>query len=270
MWLAIKYRGLTVPTAANPGIFSGGIVGESKMAMLQDLSATSPEFTAPAALIKGVTFEARRQSLEEHCARLHLEFPFIIKPDVGQRGLGIKLIRTQAQAENYLRQTAAPLVVQRYAPGPFEVGIFYYRFPHETCGRIFAITEKIFPILIGDGVSTVADLIWCDVRAKFIAQTYLKRFADHANEVLPVGEILKLVESGNHAQGCIFRDGMRLNSSELTARIDEISRKLDRAVETFASYRRTSFAERARMMLAAAQQWYTIARMYPTPNGRKN
>ena len=227
LWLAVKYRGLTVATVANPGIFSGGLVGESKMAMLNELSTTSPEFTAEAALITGDTFEARLRSLEKNCERLRLDFPYIIKPDVGQRGVGIKLIRTQLQAENYLRQTDAPLVVQRYAPGPLEVGIFYYRFPHETCGWIFAITEKHFPILTGDGESTVAELIQKDPRAKLIAQTYLKRFAARANEVLPADETLKLVESGNHAQGCILRDGMRLNSTALTARIDEISRKLN-------------------------------------------
>jgi len=37
---------------------------------------------------------------------------------------------------------------------------------------------------------------------------------------------LKLVEAGNHAQGCIFRDGSRLCTPELKARIDDISRKL--------------------------------------------
>ena len=45
LWLAIKYRGAMLPTAANPGIFSGGIVGESKLATLRDLMAGSPDFT---------------------------------------------------------------------------------------------------------------------------------------------------------------------------------------------------------------------------------
>jgi hypothetical protein len=36
-----------------------------------------------------------------------------------------------------------------------------------------------------------------------------------------------LVEAGNHAQGCIFRDGQRLWSPDLEVRMDEISRKLD-------------------------------------------
>ena len=38
---------------------------------------------------------------------------------------------------------------------------------------------------------------------------------------------MKLVETGNHAQGCIFRDGSHLWSEELERRIDAISRQLD-------------------------------------------
>lgn len=226
LWLALKYRGLTLPTTANPGIFSGGMVGESKMATLKELYLTSPEFTAEAELIVGDTVAARLRSLDGIRTRLGLEFPFILKPDVGQRGAGIKLIRSTEQAECYLRQTSAPLVAQRYAPGPLEAGIFYYRFPHKTRGHIFAITEKIFPKLVGDARHTIGELIERDPRARFVAGTYLKRFAERRDEVLAAGEELKLVEAGNHAQGCIFRDGMRLRTPQLESRLDEMSRKL--------------------------------------------
>ena len=226
VWLALKYRGLTVMTAANPGIFSGGMVGESKMATLKELFLTSPEFTAEAELIVGDTLAARLRSLDEIHARLGMDFPFILKPDVGQRGAGIKLIRSAEQAEAYLRQTSAPLVAQRYALGPHEAGIFYYRFPHESRGHIFAITEKLFPVLVGDGKSSVTELVWRDPRARFMADKYLQRFSERQGEVLPVGEELKLVEAGNHAQGCIFRDGMRLCTPELQSCMDEISQKL--------------------------------------------
>jgi len=225
-WLALRYRGLTLPTAANPGIFSGGIVGESKMATLKELFLTSPEFTAEADLIPGDTLRARLRSFDEVRTRLGLDFPFILKPDVGQRGAGIKLICSAEQAETYLRQTSAPLIMQRYAPGPLEAGIFYYRFPHETQGHIFAITEKLFPVLVGDGKSTVTELVWRDPRARFMADKYLQRFSKRQGELLPVGEELKLVEAGNHAQGCIFRDGMRLCTPELESRMDAISQKL--------------------------------------------
>jgi hypothetical protein len=45
--------------------------------------------------------------------------------------------------------------------------------------------------------------------------------------VLSAGETVKLVEAGNHAQGCIFRDGSHLWSQKLEQRLDEISQRLD-------------------------------------------
>jgi len=226
LWLIVKYRGTMLPTISNPGIFSGGIVGESKIQTLRDLMNTSPEFTAEAELITGDFAEARLISLREICARRNISYPFILKPDLGQRGAGIKLIRSESQAEIYLKETSAPLLVQRFAAGPHEVGIFYYRFPDEPRGRIFAITEKVFPFVTGDGKSTVAELIWRDNRARFMAEKYLQRLGARQDEVLAAGEMWSLVQSGNHAQGCIFRDGIRLNSPALEERIDDISKRV--------------------------------------------
>ena len=226
LWLSIKYRGLTLPTAANPGIFSGGMVGESKMATLSELVAGSPEFVAEAELIAGATMRERLISIRDICRRRQIAFPFILKPDVGQRGVGIQLIRTEAQAMRYLKQTNAPLVLQRYAPGPHEIGVFYYRFPDDSRGRVFAITEKVFPALTGDGKATIRELIWRDPRARYLAAKYLSRFTGRDEEVLAHGETLKLVEAGNHAQGCVFRDGMHLLTPALADRIDRISQKL--------------------------------------------
>jgi len=227
LWLALKYRGLSAPLTSNPGIFSGGLVGESKLVTLKNLSATSPDYVAEAELLCGATCEERLHSLRQICESRNICLPFILKPDVGQRGVGVKLIRSFSQAQAYLQQVSGDIIVQRYAPGPNEVGVFYYRFPHETHGHIFAITEKVFPCITGDGMSTVSDLIWRDPRARLIAAKYLARFKDRQNEILPTGQTLKLVEAGDHAQGCIFRDGMRLLTPGLAERIDEISRKLN-------------------------------------------
>jgi hypothetical protein len=117
-------------------------------------------------------------------------------------------------------------MVQRFAEGPHEAGIFYYRFPGEPSGHIFAITEKIFPVVTGDGKSTVSELIWRDPRARFMADKYLQRLGARQNEILSAGETLKLVVAGNHAQGCIFRDGVRLNAPALEKCIDNISKKV--------------------------------------------
>lgn len=214
LYLAIRYRGLTLPTAANPGIFSGGIVGESKMATLRALQKANAEFVAHARLV---------ESPDELPAR----YPFILKPDVGQRGVGVKLIRSREQALEYLKTSTAPLICQEYAEGPGEVGIFYYRFPGEHRGRIFAITEKEFPFVTGDGEKTIENLILEDRRARCVAKTYVKRLGERRKEIPVAEEKIKLVESGNHAQGCIFKDGMQLWSEALEDRIDEISRGVE-------------------------------------------
>jgi hypothetical protein len=165
--------------------------------------------------------------LDELCRTGRMEYPFILKPDVGQRGVGVKLIRTRRQASEYLQQTSAPLIAQRYASGPNEVGVFYYRFPHEEHGRIFAMTEKVFPVIQGDGVHTVEELIWHDARCRLIASRYLRRLGNRRLEVPGAGKSIRLVEAGNHAQGCIFRDGAHLWSEDLEERIDQVSRRLN-------------------------------------------
>lgn len=220
--LSVKYRGFNLPTCANPGMFTGGLIGESKYATLQDLRRSSPDWVAPSFLIEG----GRIALLEDLLQRGELEFPFVLKPDVAQRGSGFKVARTESDVRNYFAAVDIPIVAQKYIAGPHETGVFYYRFPHEPSGRIFAITEKIFPVIFGDGRRSVEELIRADARAAMMAEVYLRRFQDGRNMVLPFGQSLRLVEAGNHAQGCIFRDGMHLWSEELEARIDEISQKV--------------------------------------------
>ena len=49
--LGIRYRGLALPAVANLNQKNGGIIGESKIDILQELTKTSPEFTADAFLV---------------------------------------------------------------------------------------------------------------------------------------------------------------------------------------------------------------------------
>jgi membrane protein DedA with SNARE-associated domain len=224
--LALKYRGINLPTVANPGMLTGGMVGESKDAILSDLWETSPDYTARAALIGRGTAQDRMARFERLSGADGFALPVVLKPNIAQRGSGFKLARKAQEARDYLAQVTGDVVLQEYAAGPCEAGIFYYRFPHEERGRIFAITEKVFPAVVGDGVRTVEQLIRADARAVIMADTYLKRHRAIRDRVLAAGERLKLVEAGNHCQGCIFRDGMHLWSAALEERIDQISRKM--------------------------------------------
>jgi hypothetical protein len=227
--LSVRHGSLTLPSAANPGIKTGGLVGESKFVTLNDLMQTSPEFVPPTALIQDSedgTVEMRLSAFDQFIKTTGAEYPVILKPDLGFRGSGFKVIRSHEEARRYLETVPLPVIVQRYVPGPFEAGIFYYRFPSEEKGRILAITEKHFPRLIGDGEQTIEQLILEDERARNQSETLLRRFHERRDHVLQQGEELRLVETGNHAQGCLFRDGISLCTEELEGSIDRISKAL--------------------------------------------
>ncbi len=224
--LSIHHRSVTLPACANPGIRAGGLVGESKIETLRQLQETSPEFTAEAWLLEPASPAQRHVALKALQEAVALPYPFILKPDLGQRGQGVRLIRTEADAKRCLEESPVPLVVQRYAPGPGEAGVFYFRFPDQSRGRIFSITEKVFPHVTGDGHRTVEELIWDDPRARCLAGRYLQRLGSRRHEVPQPGETIRLVEAGNHAQGCIFRNGARLNSPQLEAAFDAVSQRI--------------------------------------------
>jgi hypothetical protein len=224
-WWGLRYRGFSLPTIANLNQKNGGVVGESKIGILQTLMETSPEFTSDGYLVPEGSVENRIESIGEICLRHQIRFPFVLKPDTAQRGAGFRKVSSFDEAEKYLDQVSTPLVLQRYVEGPEEAGIFYYRFPNEQKGHIFGITRKQFPVLMGDGVRSIRELIEADSRARLIAQTYLQRFELASDRILRQSECLRLVEAGNHCQGCIFKDGADLNSEKLRAAFDEISQK---------------------------------------------
>jgi membrane protein DedA with SNARE-associated domain len=224
--LGIRYRGFSLPAVANLNQKNGGIIGESKIEILRELMRTSPEVTAAAYLVPTGPVEERQKKILDLC-RLHaIGVPLVLKPDTAQRGAGFKKIGSLGQLEPYLSLVTGPVVLQRYIAHPQEAGIFYYRFPGNTKGQILGITRKEFPVVTGDGIHSLKELIELDPRARMITDTYLNRFRAEANRVLEAAERLRLVEAGNHCQGCEFRDGWDLYTEELRFAFDEISQRL--------------------------------------------
>ncbi|MCG3130982.1 MAG: hypothetical protein FLDDKLPJ_01757 [Phycisphaerae bacterium] len=232
-WLAFRYRGLTTPTAANPGIPHGGVVGESKFDILSKLP---PDWVVPGARIAPAEPDAvepataRRPRVRALLAIMQdrgWTFPLILKPDAGQRGAGVRLIRNADAAARYLDAHPRAVLAQVYHCGPFEAGIFYVRMPDEPRGRIFSITDKVFPVLTGDGASSVETLIRRHPRFRMQARTFLERLNGQTDRVLPLGETLRLALAGNHCQGTMFRDGAHLRTSGLEETIDRIARQVE-------------------------------------------
>ena len=135
---------------------------------------------------------------------------------------GVSIVRSRADALDYLGATTEPLVAQEFVPG-VEFGIFYYRIPGQARGRIFAITDKRFPEVVGDGGSTLERLILRDDRAVSMAPFFLAKHAARLDEVPGAGQRIQLVELGTHSRGSAFFDGEWVRTPELEAAIDQLS-----------------------------------------------
>lgn len=222
LWLGVRFRCLTLFTAANPAMPDGGFVGESKGDIL-DALVHAGDFLAQTERLPGGPASARAEAVATFMQRHALGWPVVLKPDVGERGKDILIARGAAEVRTWLAAHPEPALVQAFAPG-HEFGVFYVRHPDEARGRVFGITDKRPPSVTGDGRRTLERLILSDARAVCMAPTFLDRFADRLYDVPAAGETVPLVEIGTHSQGCEFLDGEWLRSAALEARIDAISR----------------------------------------------
>jgi membrane protein DedA with SNARE-associated domain/pimeloyl-ACP methyl ester carboxylesterase len=224
--LVLKHGSITLFTAANPGIPGGGFIGESKADILKNLEQAG-EYLPRWKLIEGSQcVEARLEQAKSFITRQGSGFPVVLKPDVGQRGTGVAVVNSEKELEQYLLNIKVNTLIQEYVSGE-EFGVFYYRYPDQARGRIFAITEKQFPFVNGDGTRTLEQLILGDKRAVCMARYFLKKHAADLWKVPGEGERIQLVELGTHCRGAVFLDGGWVWTRELEETIDRISRSFE-------------------------------------------
>lgn len=217
--LALRHRSFTVFTAANPGFPLGGMIGESKFDILRSLPS---DIIIPTARLE--TGPTRLADFDALLSFRGWSYPLVLKPDVGERGAAVRLVRNREDAEAYLTTNPVRTLVQPYHPGPFEVGIFYVRNPQEAAGTILSVTVKHQPRVTGDGTTTLRGLILRDARHRVQAATLFEQLGTRAHHVPCAGETVLLAIPANHCRGTLFRDGAHLITPELAAAIDAVAR----------------------------------------------
>ncbi|MGQ9620761.1 MAG: DedA family protein, partial [Bacteroidales bacterium] len=94
LWLALKYRSLTLPSVSNPMIETGGFMGESKASVLDMVGKDAKEWLAEYILFHnndaGVdkNFQRALEAMKEK----GIDFPVVVKPDIGWNGYGVRFI----------------------------------------------------------------------------------------------------------------------------------------------------------------------------------
>ena len=229
-WLSLRYRGASLPTIANPRLPKGGLVGESKRDTLSELGPSGCERLAPFITVTrgGGGAETDTALALERMDEVGLAFPLVAKPDLGCRGVGVKLLCNRADLASYV--SAFPkgldIMLQELVTAEGEAGVFYVRLPGASKGRIFSLTLKYSAYVRGDGHSTLRELILADPRASRISEIYFSRHAAQLDTIVPRGAAFRLSFTRNHCRGAIFRDGQEHITPEMTRVFDEIAQEI--------------------------------------------
>ncbi len=239
LWWGIKRmvarRWLIELTSVNPGYaHDGGILCESKMDINRKLGdgTVDDEAILHCVLIEEGTNQQRTERAIEALKNNDQlgGFPVFCKPDQGERGRAVEMIRSESQLAAYCDANEESFVIQQRHAGEMEVGVLWVRHTESITdadyqgpsGFIYAITIKHFPSVIGDGKQSIRRLILGNKRYRAQSRMFMTRMSDHLNTVPKIGEEIALGIAGNHAQGAMFTDGVHLITNELSARIGEI------------------------------------------------
>jgi len=221
-WLfyAIKARSFFFFNAANPSIKNGGMAMESKKE-IYDLIPS--EYIPKTILIKQNT------PVSEILGTLrqkNLQFPLIVKPDIGMKAFGVEKIKNKNGLQSYLLRNSDDFLVQEFIGFPNEVGIFYVRYPNENKGRITGIVSKEFLSVTGNGKDSLLQLIKQNPRSHLQLAALKKMQGLQLHKILPENEKFILVPYGSHTRGAKFIDTSEKTNKNLVKVIDSICTRI--------------------------------------------
>ncbi len=217
---AIRAKSLTYFTNVDPAIEYGGFFGESKIEILNQISA---EYLPVTIFIeKNQTINEVITKLEKH----QLKFPLICKPNVGERGTNVEKIEQIDQLKCYNSRNL-DYIIQEFIDFEVELGLMYFKMPNTKMGQVTSITRKAFLQVFGNGQNTIEQLMEQSDRARFQLKAMEQRMGDGLKRVLAKEEILVLEPIGNHCRGTTFLDNNYLINNKLNQVFDKIGGNID-------------------------------------------
>lgn len=221
---AFRHGGWTLWTNCNPGMLASGMAMESKGDILD-------HFEGPEGLVKIARYLRLDQGadfseLESWMEAQGLSFPIVLKPDLGLRGQGVEIVKDAKGAKRWLAECEDEIIVQEMVEG-IEFGVHWARHPESQQGEIRSLCGKLTQGVIGNGESTLEELILADDRAITMARYYFTKYEEQLSEVIPEGVEFTLAPIGTHARGAVFTDERKLVTPELVAAFDELGARYE-------------------------------------------
>ena len=236
--LGLKYRSLLLPTVSNPLVEAGGLWGESKSRLMDIIGKDQRNWIAPYTTVvieKDKNDEEILQSIRDAMKNISFTYPVVVKPDIGWQGYGVRAVSDDEEMKNYLVSFPRDniLILQELLPWEGEAGIFYSRLPGEEQGRIISLTLRYYPHVVGDGSSTVRDLINLDERTRFKLRFYKGKDSLHSglseeqlNYAPAADEVYRLAFIGSIRVGGLYRNGSEYITEALQKRFNAIGKSM--------------------------------------------
>jgi len=217
LWYIIRSGSVWFFTPSNPKLTFGGMEGEPKKEMYDLL----PPELYPA------TFNVMpRQDIDSILATLKqygIDYPFIVKPEVGGQGILFRKIDDLEALKHYHSKVPVEYIVQRMVHYPVEVSIFYIRHPNQEKGIITGFLHKIPLQVVGDGKLTLEELIMQHPKGNKRLGELHSKHKDNWDKMLPDGQRYILSYAANHNRGAHFVDLKEQIDDGLVAIFDKIS-----------------------------------------------
>lgn len=217
LWYCLRARSLWFYTSSNPTIYFGGYEGESKM----DIYAQMPQGCYPPTVLvrAGEDFD----TMQARIFAAGFRYPFIVKPDVGRKGILFRKIDDEKQWREYHQLCPIDYVVQELIDLPIELGVFYARHPAEAKGRITGIVYREQLYVKGDGKSDLRTLIELHPQAKLRSAEFFRKHAEKLDWVPALGERYVLSYAINRSRGARLFNLSHEADAQLAALFDRIS-----------------------------------------------
>ena len=203
----------------NPAIPLGGLVGESKAQILEEIGDRDEVLRWT--LVAPGDLEDRRRTVEGFADSLETRWPLVLKPDRGERGLGVHVARTPAERDAALRTVEIPVLAQEFATG-LEFGVFWYRSRDAGNGVVFSVSRKAPIVVEGDGTRTLDELLCANDRVLPLLDRIRQRQLSRLEEIPGPGARVRVTELGTHSLGATFLDSMHLRSEKLARALDSL------------------------------------------------
>jgi hypothetical protein len=222
-WYCLKSRSFWFFSSSNPTITFGGFEGESKKEMYDQLPPGS--FPKTIYILHDWAFDVVKKKVFDEAG---FSYPFIVKPDIGMKGILFRKIENEDQFEKYHQRIPVEYIVQELVELPVEVSVFYYRHPAEQKGVISGFIQKELLEVYGDGKSTLWELILKHPRACLRLEEMKHRHEHRLDRVLAPGQHFYLSYAGNHNRGAKFTNLHDQIDDRLLKVFDELSHYTDK------------------------------------------